>query len=281
MRFSFKKSRTDEHLYALGRKFNVGLSGDNFRKWVTAIVILISFSPSTFADFDLALGGLARSYPLGGGAEVNAGYGILLWGDAGPPWYGYTRLRLDGTSAATYNAASSSLEVYPVSFLGVRAGGEAIQNDAEYSAHDCVTRTCRGRFYNTFVQAELTLGVGSFFMQGRWRRERWSQSTSAPVEFVEPEAALALAGTGDSRTYYRGTLGMKLNDRWSVIGSMIYFQVDSNNGISRFPFGMFRYRTGEFSIAAGGGVFASQLKTEGPAALIIFNWEIWPSLALK
>lgn len=268
-------------MYALGRKFNVLTCGDNFRKWVTAIVILIAFSQPSFADFDLSLGGLVRSYPLGGAIEANVGYGILLWGDAGPPWYGYTRVRLDGTSAGVYNSISPSIELYPVSFLGVRAGGEAIQNDADYSAHDCATYVCRGRFYNTFVQGELTLGAGGFFMQARVRRERWTQAVPGVTAFIDPEAALALAGTGDSRTYYRGTLGMKIDESWSAIGSMIYIQADSDNGISRFPFGLVRYKTGRFTIAAGGGVFSSKLKSEGVAALVTFKWEIWPSLALK
>lgn len=255
--------------------------GDNFRKWVTAIVILMTFSQPSFADFDLSLGGLARSYPLGGALEANAGYGILLWGDAGPPWYGYMRARLDGASALRFNSISPSLEIYPVSFFGIRAGGESIQNDADYSAYDCVTYVCRGRFYNTFVQAELTLGAGAFFVQGRMRRERWSQAVSGATAFIDPEAGLAMVGTGDSRTYYRGALGYKINENWTAVASMVYVQADSDNGISRFPFALVRFKTGAFTVAAGGGVFASKLKDEGAAALLIFNWEIWPSLALK
>ena len=256
-------------------------NGDNFRIQATAIVILILFSKFAFADFDLSLGTTTRSYPLGGGVEANAGYGILLWGDPNVPWYGYVRPRIDGQTAATYNSISASLEVYPLSILGFRAGGEAVQNDADYSAHDCQTYQCRGRFYNSFAQGELALGYGPVFAQGRWRRERWTKATSSSMAFIDPEAGLALAGTGDSKTYYRGMIGYKVNEKWTIAGAYIYIEADSDHGISRFPFAIVRYKSGDFSVAAGGGVFSSKLKPESGSALLFLTWDIWPSIALK
>lgn len=258
----------------------MGFGGDNFKVRATAIVILLLCSQPLLAASDFAIGSTMRSYPLSGVLEADGGYDFLLWGATSSPWYGYLRPHIEGATALSYNSLAASLDFYPLSFFGVRAGGEAIQNDSDYSAYDCKTYICRGRYYRSFVQTELTVGAGSFFAQARWRRERWTQTNSSPLGFMEPTAGLALASGGDYQTIYRGMLGWKFDETWSVAGVLVYTQNDSNRGISRFPFAVIRYTAGDFTLGLGGGVFSSTLKPESGSALLFLWWKIKPSLAL-
>lgn len=256
---------------------------DDFGVRLTAIVITLLFCSPLFAGSDLSLGSSARSYPLSGTVDIDGGYDFLLWGSSsgGSPKYGYLRPHLDGSTTISYNSLGASVDFFPISFLGARAGGEGIQNDADYKAYDCLSYICRGRFYRTYVQADLTLGAGAFFAQGRWRREHWARQTQSLTPFIEPTSGLALAGQGDSQTVYRGMIGAKVSLNWSVAAVLVYGQNDSNNGISRFPFALIRYTAGAFSAGLGGGAFSSSLKTQEGSALVFLRWDIKPSLALN
>lgn len=281
---SLNKFASDKPLNAFGRKFTVRLSGDNFRFRATAIVIAILFSHAALADFDFAVSSTVRSYPLSGVIESDAGYGFLLWGDqSSSPWYGYLRPRVNGATAITYNSGLAALDFYPLSFLGGSVGSESVENDSNYTAYDCSSYICKGRFYRNFVQTDLTLGWGPLFAQARWRRERWINGSSGGTakRFIEPTAGLALGSAGDSETIYRGLIGYKFDDNWSLTGVFCYAQSDSNNGISRFPFAVVRYTDGPFSLGVGGGVFSSQLKGESGSALLFVRWNVLPSLELQ
>jgi hypothetical protein len=258
----------------------VRVCGDDFRGVMTAIVIFLFFSCRAFAAADFNFGSTVRSYPLSGELEADGGYDFLLGGATTSPLYGYLRPHIDGSSALTYNQLGGSVDFYPISFLGGRFGGESVQNDSKYHAYDCETYNCLGRFYRTYAQAELTLGAGPVFVQGRWRRERWTQGTPGATSFIEPTSGLALNGSGDSQTLYRGTVGIKLSPNWMMAGILVYYQADSNREISRFPFAVVRYVNGPYSVGVGGGVFSSALKSQEASALLFLNWNVKPSLAL-
>lgn len=258
--------------------------GDLLRGLATAIVILIGVRLATacraHADWDAALSGNGRTYALSGVMDLDIGYGFLLWGDQQAPWYGYVRPHVDANSAGTYNSLDGSVDFFPISFLGVRAGGEAIQNDSNYTAYDCADYVCRERTYRSYVQAELKLGAGPVFAQLRWRRERWNQAKPGATPFIEPTGGFALNGQGDAETVYRGLVGYRLDPNWDVLAALVYAAQDSTRGISRQPFAAVRYRVGTWSFGAGAGTFASPLKKCELTALGFFSWEIAPSVVL-
>lgn len=280
MRFPLKFF-SEELLSAFGTLFKVVSRGALFSLGAPTFVSLCMSSNAEASGFDFNLGGTFRSYPLSGVLEAEAGYGVLLWGREGGPWYGYLRPKLEGATAGTYNSGAMALEFFPISFLGARAGGESIQNDKEYTAYDCDLYGCRGRFARTFVETELTLGAGPVFVQGRWRRERWTQKNADAGDFIEPTSGIALRGTGDSETVYIGVAGFKLNDAWSVFGVVRYAESDESEGWSRLPYGVLRYTRGRLQVGAGAGQFESNLKEKDTTALAFLKWEIRPSIALK
>lgn len=280
MRFRLRLD-DEELVIGFGTFFKTVSRGALF-SWCAPTFVSLLLSPTAWGKgFDLSLGGTFRSYPLSGVAEAEAGYGALLWGSEGAPWYGYLRPKLEGASAGTYNSGAVSLELFPISFLGVRAGGESIQNDNEYSAYDCELYRCLGRFARTFVEAELTLGAGPVFVQGRWRRERWWQKDADAGDFIEPTSGLVLRGTGDSETIYIGVAGFKFNDSWSLLGVVRYAESDQTEGWSRMPYGVIRYTRGRLQIGAGAGQFESSLKEKEVTALSFIKWEVAPSIALR
>jgi hypothetical protein len=274
---------SDQLLCAQGRFFKRLRRGDHFG-WVataivTSIVICVSAWPA-HASLDFSLGAEARSYPLSGVIESELGYGALLWGQTSTPFYGYLRPRILASTAATYNSADAALEIFPLSFLGFRAGGESIQNDQNYSAYDCDTYRCKGRFYRAYAEAELTLGMGPVFVQGRWRRERWSEPHAQTGDYIDPTSGLAMASSGESQVVYFGIVGMKLAPEWTALAMLRYAQEDSG-GISRMPVGAIRFHRGIFSISVGAGNFESILKKSETTVIGSIKFELAPSLALR
>jgi hypothetical protein len=247
--------------------------------WVPCFVVLALAGARGYAAADLSVGASVRSYPLSGVVEGTTGYGLVLYGTEGEPFAGYVRAALDGFTAGTYNSGVAKLEIFPLSILGIRAGGESVQNDADYKAYDCASYVCQGRFYETFVETELTLGYAGFFVQGRWRRERWTEANSTAGDFVEPTSGLLMDTAGESQTVYQGMLGYKWNEKWTTLAGIRYAEDD--DGYSQLPFGLLRWKSGGLSIGAGGGSFKSSLKERGPTAIAYLSWEIWPSVKLK
>jgi hypothetical protein len=288
MRGVMAKLQGECDLNSFGIFFKSRRRGDRNGKLATTIVALwtlltvLAYAEPSTADVDLALGAQYRSYPLSGVAYANIGYGLLLWGDTSSPWYGYVRPRVEASSAATYNSVDGGLEFYPVSFLGVRAGGESIQNDSDYHAYDCVKYDCQGRYYRSYINAELSLGAGPVFLQGRYRREKWSESHQGTKSFVEPTGGFALPFTGTSETIFRGILGVKLTAHWAVLAGYNSARADSlHDEISRLPFGMIRYSTERLTVGLGGGSFSSPLKEREAMVVAYLEWTIWPSLSLR
>ncbi len=268
-----------ELLNALRNFFRALTSGDHSSFRAPTFVSLIVVSASAAAGVDLSLGASTRSYPLSGVVEAEAGYGLILWGSQGSPLYGYLRPEIEGASAGTYNSAAASLELFPISFLGVRAGGESVQNDNEYTAYDCDLYRCLGRYYRTFAEAELTLGAGPVFLRGSVRRERWTQKEADAGDFVEPTSGILLRGTGDSETVYFGAVGLKFGENWTLLGITRY--AESDEGWSRWPYGVVRYTNGAWQVGLGAGQFESSLKDKEFTGVGFVRWEIAPSVALK
>jgi hypothetical protein len=270
----------DQLFAALRTKFTVRIRGDVFKWWATTIVIFSSGNALAASKFDYWIGGQVRSFPLAGVIEGESGYNSLVWGDVASPFHGYVRPRLYGSSAGTYNSLDGALEFFPLAILGARAGGEAIQNDKNYTDHNCVLYACRGRFYRSYVEAELSLGAGDFFAQARWRRERWTQGQHQP-DFVDPTSGIAMQSDGDVQTVYFGILGYKFSSEWSGLAVTRYAEGTNLQKFSRFPYLIVKYQAGSFSIGAGGGFFQSSDHAQETSLVGFFKWEIEPSFAIR
>jgi hypothetical protein len=284
-----RQARAAELLDDLGKSFKGAVAGASFRSALPTIVACMALAMTSFLSLsagadglDLSLGGSFRSYALSGTANVDAGYGQRVWGDPSTPFFGYIRPQVSGYTAGTYNSLNGALEVFPLAFLGARAGGEAIQNDSKYTAYDCETYRCKGRFYRSFLETELSLGAGPLFAQARWRRERWSQPHAQGGDFIDPTSGLVMLSSGESQTVYYGVAGWNLNPTWALLAALRYAEsVDGGRtAISRMPFASVRYRRQGWSFIVGGGTFESTFKKRDFTALAMLSWEIFPAIGL-
>jgi hypothetical protein len=137
-----------------------------------------------------------------------------------------------------------------------------------------------GRFYRNFFEAEVTLGAGPVFVQGKWRRERWSEAHAALGDFIEPTSGFTLGHAGESETVYQAVAGLKVTSGFTMMGGVRYASSDSRSH-SRMPFGLLKWNLDPVSVGLGGGYFESDLKKREIAGLAFLRWEIWPSLELK
>ena len=222
-----------------------------------------------------------RSYPLSGVVDGEVGYGVLLRGEANDPFSSYLRARAYGATAGIYNSIEGAVEFFPLAILGVRAGGEVISNSKDYTAYNCDKYDCLGQFHRTYIETELTLGAGPVFVQGRWKRERWTQKEKSTMDFIDPTSAVAIKADGDSQTIYIGVLGYKVSPNWTVLGVVRYSENDQQGGWSRFPYGLVRFKEGQLSYGVGAGQYESHIKNEGLAILGLIRWEFSPSLKLN
>lgn len=244
--------------------------------WPVVIAFWVTNSGAFAASPDFSLGGSFRSYPLSGVVEAEAGYGFTLWGTPETPWSGYIRPKIEAASALTYNSLAEVIEVFPLSILGVRAGGESIQNDTKYSAYNCEDSNCLGRFYRGFLEMELTLGYHDFFARGYYRRERWSQKASGQ-NFIEPTSGLIMNETGDAQTVFRYLVGYKYSEQSSWIGVFRLAQNNAHEKSNVWAILLDRKWSESLSITLGAGHFDSHEKPGDLMALGYFRWSLRPN----
>jgi hypothetical protein len=234
---------------------------------------------------DFSLSTPLRSYPLSGVLTADLGFGQQLWGQQSP-WYGYARLGTRVHSAVTYNAVEGVVDVFPVSFLGVRGGHEWIDNQKDYPSYECTaTQKCQGQFARRYIEAELTLGAGALFGQFRARRERWTQNGSRagvddPTWFVEPSAGLLVNRVGGSQSVGLVSLGWRWSESWATLALYRHVENDEQQS-SSFPVLAQQWRQGPWSAVVGGGWFASELKSEGLSVVLALRWSPRPGLSLQ
>jgi hypothetical protein len=251
---------------------------------VAAIVTFIAlFSNVAWADFDLTLGGFARSFPLSGYAYLQGGYDQLLWGTAGDSnvLYGYARPYLELDSAGTYNAASANFEVFPFSFLGFRTGYEWNQNDTNYTNYHCANFNCEGTMYRQYVEGQLLLGYSVWFASLWLRWDKWTHKNPELGEFIDPNNGLIATADGDAEMVLRGFTGVSVDDQWAVVIGAQYYQMVKHFGIARSEIAGLRWRQDSLTVMGGLSYYQSTEEDGGPGAFLALTWTILPSLALK
>ena len=220
---------------------------------------------------DLTLDLAGRSQPLGGSLGVNAGYGHKIWVAGKPdPMYGYLRGALLASTAGSYNSNGVELEVFPVSFIGLRWASETIQNFSPYKAYECDFLTCTGFFGRKTLELKIGASVGSVFFVGVIGHEQHtSENTSRP--FVDPSAGLVLHAEGDSVRTRRMYVGSNFSELWSAFYRFAYAEASAGM-ISRMHTLNLAYSMGYWKGGVGVGSYHSSLKEFSGTATIFVEW---------
>lgn len=258
-------------------------------------VFVILVQPVIWAGPDLSVGGSYRSFPVGGAAEIHAGYGYLLWGSEKNPIYGFMRLGVDLEGVENYIATTAKVEVFPLSILGVIAGRSWSQSHLDYEDFDCKSYLCRGQFIEDFVEVPLYAGYGPIRLAASYRQSHWqnaeSKSTGGKALYIEPTSGIKLANSEtETLSRVRGALFLELTANCRVgYAETFYSVVDSITGErdrqSHLWLGLLQFHSekiftseGEFSLVLGGGEYDSNFKLHDPTFIVGFELSPLPRL---
>jgi hypothetical protein len=251
---------------------------------LSAIVTFgLIFSANARADFDLHADGLLRSYPESGYVDLQVGYGFLIWGAAGPGnyFYGYIRPFAEIDTGGTYNSGLLGVELFPLSFLGVRVGKEWIQNDYHYRGADCAIYNCGGARQREYIEGHLLVGYGPWFLSMESRWDFWKQKDPHNSDFIEPTSYLATKADGDTQLVINGFTGYEVAPGWSAVAGVSYYQMTRHPGITRFELAGARWKKDTLSVTVAGTYFDSTEVRNDAGVLGWIAWDIVPGLALQ
>lgn len=248
-----------------------------------AILIVMFLAVRAQAGWEPSVEAAARSYPLSGAMTFELGYSAVLWGSPGGasnPWFGYIRPAVKGATAGSYNSGGASIALFPVSFLGVEAGAEAINNTNEYQAYDCDTYGCTGKYWRGYLAGTVGLGAGPVFLVGRGKIENLRQHPDQMVDFIEPTSGLPARANGDRLKTVSGAAGVKLGAEWKLIYAYSWSRMQELNGQSQTHLGIISWNNESWAISAGAGTFKSEIKDRELTGVLRLEWRALPHVGL-
>ena len=217
---------------------------------------------------------VTRSYPISAILNAKLGYGWTLWGATGDDavMYGYLKPELKVSTLGSYNSGLLQVQVFPISFLGFIVGAETVSSSANYPAYDCVTYRCTGKSWQTFVEANLVLGVGPVFLIGRAGVEDWHQAPDQDRDFINSNYGLALKQQGDRVSFAGGVTGYKLDEEWMILYSYMWLQAHEIKGQSQTNLALVQWSSGDWKLLGGVGSFESELKNKQTTVFLRLKW---------
>ena len=227
------------------------------------------------AHYDFEANFSGRAYPIGGTINLEGGYGFSVWGDSAveekSPFYGYIRPGYQASTAFSYNSGEIYVDLFPISFVGLRLGQEWITNNKEYKDYDCQRLNCEGEFGKQYLEARLAGAYKEAFFATRLRRSELS-SNDQTKNFPEEVMGLEASAKGDQVEIITTIVGVKLYPDWALLALNVYGQMDKLKGISRMTTINLTYRWDQYRVMAGVGEFNSPLAHREVTGLFLFSW---------
>lgn len=256
------------------------------------IVFILLLAPLAHAQLDTTANIYYRNYPLGGSIDLNLGYALVLYGEAGnkeDPFFGYVRGEVMASGSTGYSGWGYQFQAFPVSFLGLTAGQFFYDNDRDYTAYDCSTYACTGTYREDFIEARLALAYKSLFLVGRSKITRATESNSGnEIGFISPDYSLAL--TRDRDKVHKMTVlgGYDITEKWAAIATYIRSEADRSNQVGTFIAGGALFKQDTYRIGLLAGTFQldhprTQTAIEKESDLTVManlQWNVLPSVAL-
>lgn len=273
-----------------------------FRWWSALMVGCLSlFAVVAFADegadqeersrqtrFDYRAGFGGRSIPLGAAVFGDVGYSHGLWGDWRRPesvLYGYVRPALVLSSGGLVHSADLHLAVYPVSFLGFRAGRVHTYRASERSTSvNCWEIECGGELRADYGLVDVLLGARGFFFSAQLE---WRDLKPSRVErdFFEDGAAIVGSRSSDRFFTHTETLGYQLGDAWfknTFVGvSLKRTEAQVQRTFSQRHSLLLGHQWHEFKLVYAAGVYESSTQGLAPSLGFLVEWVGEQGLALR
>lgn len=248
--------------------------------------------PKDLAPWDLSAGFQSRTMPMGATFYAVGGYNFLLWkadADLNPAnpsgsrdWrYGYIRPTVKLSSIGVVNSISASVDVHPISILGVSVGtsGSWRVVPAGTSYVDCNTVYCDGTITRNFVAAKAVLGSGRLFFGGTARFE-WMSAGRADQPFLDENATLVGTAGSDRFASFTGAVGFLPGDKQTV-GLMFTNGSFLGSGQRvQSAFGFYQFAWNDFRPTIGAGYTEGTTFGSNFLGVLQVEYVIRPSFAI-
>ena len=245
-----------------------------------AALTLLIFSFSAHADgWDYSGSFGARSLPIGASFFGNGGYGIKTWGENGKDQfiYGYVRPNLIISTSALVNEGDIGVDLYPISFFGVRLGTSQASRNVTLDTLDCSLVACGGGLARNSIEAKLTLGAAAYFMQAIALYENQTPSIKT-VPYGDEMTSLAGRAGGDQMLKNELIIGREFEGGY--LGGLHFAAArmiasGAHNDEQALLGG---YKKGVWAYIAGAGVYESSTQSRGFSAFGLVTWTGLPQI---
>lgn len=229
----------------------------------------------SYAEFDLSVGGLARTYPAGALAVASAGYSKKLY-DEGAWKYGYARTALNAGSIGVVNRIGGEVQFAPISILLLSFGQDFTFRAFRPGFVDCTTFQCVGQTQRRFVRGHFVIAVKRVSFLVQWRYERVRSLGGLPEFFDEMTVVRGQSG-GETMLSFLSALLVKTTDHLSLgLAGLSTRAIQSrNSSLMAGPAGTYKFDSGA-SLLVGFGVSRSPFIDPGFSGFSQVQFPLYP-----
>lgn len=238
-------------------------------KFFIFIIFFHLTSQAHQGDYSVTLG--TRTTPVAIQAEANAGYGLLLWGEASTPLYGYFRPSVTLASSSTLTG-TAALDFYPVSFLGFTIGNTYNNRLADLPSINCEKADCRNWLNFNFMRARLLGKFGSFVTSLQYEKRIYDSNDDKTKSFGEGSYVVLLAPQDEVSETWQAIVGYKFTEQFAAGINSEYFRTHKSEEHEEMQLLFAKRKIQEWTYTVGLGRFASSQFGIGPQAVFIITW---------
>ena len=216
--------------------------------------------------FDLSAGLQGRTYPsVGAMTFADGGYGHLLWGrkNSFEDWqYGFIRIGAKAGTSAVVNQLELSVDVHPVSILGIGFGKMWDSSDLEFNFFNCTESNCRNNYERDFGRVKALVGYKDFIWVNQLRFEEIKPSRE-DKPFTEYAQVMLGEAQGDRQQILQSLFAYRL-DLTEMLGVLYtHAQMEQLNQSARGYHLFYQRPQWTGTLGFGVGYFESSVKPNG------------------
>jgi hypothetical protein len=233
-----------------------------------------------FKGLKSKLSGGLRFYPKGGRILYNLKKDYIIWGEKkvngeASHKYGYISPHVTAYTAGYLNGARIDVDIFPISFFGIRFGHETLFNNKEYSAFECDVYNCLGGFDKSYIEIHGATKIKKVFYKFKIIRQDIHQRDIYKPNFVDALTGLVAKNYGDSFFVDHHTLGYLISDKWVISTLYIYARAQNIiNNSDQTTVNITYFKDKKWTYNFGLGSFRSSAKVRKATALLLVNYKL-------
>ncbi|MBI2522236.1 MAG: hypothetical protein HYV97_17585 [Bdellovibrio sp.] len=253
-------------------------------KWLkyAISIIFINLCPASYAQVDMGIESLIRSFPQAVYLKATGGYSASLWEkrDKSPVLYGFVRPMASVRTSGIINAFDGRLEIYPISFFGIVGGRETVLRQAKsLDTFDCASIDCQGRVYKDYFGGRMALKFKSTFLMADMRTMALSFNHSNR-RFSEELSTLEAGPSKDRLVNFIGIVGQEINDQYAAALLHMENSMQNTSQKSSMTFLLMQKKLQSQTFLTGPGLFKTRTDSQIFSLLFLWNWKPEKGLVL-